>query len=526
VTLAVEWNEVRDFNARLGRPDDQLLSELRARGVTAIVLSPITLGELAKQRRVQPAGSAPTSEPLDASRLRVADAALAEQIYTQWSWRSVSSLRRRREGNGAVLERPEGFSFLKDADAGFDPVLLKNVQTAGLTPILRMAHDPWLSTANLSRWLDSLPGGFVQTGVLFNSDEVPGGRLMKPFWKRWLRSQGWVQFLPEFRPAQAAWQMAHALPSHAYRAHSIPAAELKDLRPDQQLARWSRALEERSCRLLLVRMAANDSQASFYAALDGVSGLLKRGGWQAAFPKPRLTWSAPGAPQTKARLLLAFGIVCLSPFVALWWARGKPWAFAWIVAGSLAGALIAAAIADTPLTRIQVLPFRGVKAAFLFSWLLAIPALYSWDELRARLSQVVLRRDLVIGAIACAVLGYLLLRSGNAPAAWKPSWEQSVRNFLETVLIARPRFKEFAVGFPALWIGCAFAALSRRQKTSWDGRPLIALGMIGPISMINTFCHLHSPLWLELLRSVNGVVIGVLLGWLGMAVIRRLREGS
>ncbi len=44
------------------------------------------------------------------------------------------------------------------------------------------------------------------------------------------------------------------------------------------------------------------------------------------------------------------------------------------------------------------------------------------------------------------------------------------------------------------------------------GRLLIGLGMIGPISMINTFCHLHSPLYLAYLRSFNGIVLGTMIG--------------
>jgi hypothetical protein len=527
VALAIEWNEVRDFNARLGQSDDQLLQDFRTRGVNAVVIAPVTLAELVKQRRVQAASPVFASDPLDVTRLRVDDAALARQLFAQWTWRAVSGLRLRAEGKTHILERSGGFAALKDTDVGFDPVFMQRVRTSGLTPILRLLNDPWLEDAHFFDWLNALPNNFVHMGVLFSSEELPGGRVKSRIWRSWISRQGWVQFLPEFRPAPAAAQMARALPSHAFRTHSIPAAEQKDLNPDQQRARWSRAVEERSCRLLLARMGLNDSRESFFAAISNLDDLLKRGHWQRVLPQPRNTWRSIGLLETQGRLLIAFGVVCITPFFALAFARRREWIFAWVVGLSLIGALIAAAIADTPYTRIQVMPFRGVKVAFLFSWLLAAVTLYPLHELRAQLSQVVRRRDVVIGAVAFAVFAYLLLRSGNAPAAWKPSWEQSLRNGLEALLVARPRFKEFAIGFPALWIGCWLAGLYRQRKSTWDGRALIAIGMIGPISMINTFCHLHSPLWLEVLRSFNGVAIGIFLGWLATLPMKAvIREGS
>jgi hypothetical protein len=36
--------------------------------------------------------------------------------------------------------------------------------------------------------------------------------------------------------------------------------------------------------------------------------------------------------------------------------------------------------------------------------------------------------------------------------------------------------------------------------------------------MINSFCHLHTPLWISGLRSVHGLWLGVVLGSLGLAL--------
>ena len=107
-----------------------------------------------------------------------------------------------------------------------------------------------------------------------------------------------------------------------------------------------------------------------------------------------------------------------------------------------------AAIADNPLTRVEVIPFKGTKAAFALAWLGSFLSLYSWNEIKSQLYPALRRIDVLAALAVLAVVGYVIVRMGNASAGWKVGWEQGVRDHLEDLLIARPRFKEFAVGFP------------------------------------------------------------------------------
>jgi hypothetical protein len=525
VALAVEWAEVREFTARLGQSDSELLEDLRQQGVSAVVVSPLTLADLISQGRAR-SGEPGQADPLMANRLQVSGRGLADQLEQQWTWRGVPGIRRLESGGRVQITRAQGnFLALRDSDAGFDPALVARITQAGMTPILRLSQDPWLAPEHVEDWLESLPAGSPHLGVLFNSDDLPGGTASAPLWRSWLLHRAALNFLPEFKPAASAALIARVVPANTFRAHSIPAAEQKDLKPAQQWARWHRAVNERACRLLLVRMGSSDSRQIFFSGIASLRARLVQEGWNIGFPLARLTWSLPNRLQRSAAPLIAFGVDCLTPALALRWGRDH-WP-AWrgvfwrIVIGSLVGGLLAAAIAGNAWTRIEVVPFRGVKWGFLIGWMLPLALLYDLSEVRWRLSQHLRRWDLVAGGLAVAVVGYLLVRSGNAPAAWKPGWEQSLRDALERFLIARPRTKEFALGFPLLWAGCQLYTLQLQQRISWDARPLIALGMIGPISMINTFCHLHSPLAIELLRSINGVLIGTALGVLLVALIRR-----
>ncbi|MDI6828546.1 MAG: DUF5693 family protein, partial [Armatimonadota bacterium] len=78
------------------------------------------------------------------------------------------------------------------------------------------------------------------------------------------------------------------------------------------------------------------------------------------------------------------------------------------------------------------------------------------------------------------------------------------------ILFVRPRTKEFLIGHPAMFLGIT-SLLSRRR--AW-GLPLIALGTLGQVSMLNTFCHIHTPLVLSAIRTLNGLVLGLALGWI------------
>jgi ABC-type nitrate/sulfonate/bicarbonate transport system permease component len=58
------------------------------------------------------------------------------------------------------------------------------------------------------------------------------------------------------------------------------------------------------------------------------------------------------------------------------------------------------------------------------------------------------------------------------------------------------------------------------------------LGMIGQVSLINTFYHLHTPLLISLQRAAGGLILGAALGVvliLGLKIIFGIvigREGS
>ena len=48
---------------------------------------------------------------------------------------------------------------------------------------------------------------------------------------------------------------------------------------------------------------------------------------------------------------------------------------------------------------------------------------------------------------------------------------------------------------------------------------MVMVGLIGQISLINTYAHLHTPLMVSILRTANGLWIGILIGVIAILLI-------
>jgi len=112
--------------------------------------------------------------------------------------------------------------------------------------------------------------------------------------------------------------------------------------------------------------------------------------------------------------------------------------------------------------------------------------------------------------LALAIIGFALLRTGNEPGIGVSGLEMKFRTILDKVMMVRPRTKEFLIGHPALFLGIGFLLKRRRE---W-GLCLVALGMLGQVSLLNTFCHIHTPLSMSLMRAANGLVLGLIIGYI------------
>ena len=112
---------------------------------------------------------------------------------------------------------------------------------------------------------------------------------------------------------------------------------------------------------------------------------------------------------------------------------------------------------------------------------------------------------MVILAGVAGILGlYYISRTGNNGNV--SSLEMSFRTFLENTVHVRPRNKEFLLAHPLFILG-AFLALKYRNAAF-----IMIIAVIGQLSMVDTFAHIHSPLLISLVRGLLGLGLGAVIG--------------
>ncbi len=207
--------------------------------------------------------------------------------------------------------------------------------------------------------------------------------------------------------------------------------------------------------------------------------------------------------------------------------------FAGLTLFSLIGGLhVVALLASLPFM-VKANQFAGIKLAHLlpvlivgFGYALDTVNATSFADARQRIRQrwmQITGHPVTVGLagtvlVALALLALVLLRTGNEPGVGVSDLEMRMRVLLERYLLARPRTKEFLVGHPALLLALAMSAAGIGRE-AWI--PLLLVGVLGQASVVNTLCHIHTPLALSLPRILLGWVLGAIIGTLAFVVMRQ-----
>lgn len=191
---------------------------------------------------------------------------------------------------------------------------------------------------------------------------------------------------------------------------------------------------------------------------------------------------------------------------------------------SLVGAFFVAAILADVRFLLEIEIYRGVKLTFIAPPVLVAVAYLTrfnlfdessrpdlqgvWGQVRKMLDYPVSVKLLLLFAMG-ALAGYIFIgRSGHTAGVTVPAIELKIRAFLEQVMYARPREKEFLIGHPAFLLS-VFALYHRWPKLLHFC--LVIGATIGQASMVQTFAHLRTPAFMSLYRGVDGLVLGAAL---------------
>ncbi|MCE5238902.1 DUF5693 family protein [bacterium] len=218
------------------------------------------------------------------------------------------------------------------------------------------------------------------------------------------------------------------------------------------------------------------------------------------------------------------------------------------------GGLLVAGMLSSSAYMMQIGQFRGVKLAQLLPLVLVLGVMVGrtygavgavtdrdlpgsgsvtpptgWAGLRSGLvnagEALVKYWHAIAVFVVLGLVAFMIMRSGNESAVEVSGLELKLRAVLDQILVVRPRTKEILFGFPALLLGLTLL-LRGRPRTAWVW---LTFGTIGLISLTNTFCHLHTPLSISLLRVINGIWVGLLVGivwlaakWVGERLLRAI----
>ena len=203
-----------------------------------------------------------------------------------------------------------------------------------------------------------------------------------------------------------------------------------------------------------------------------------------------------------------------SSWSQIWWGSTAIWLR--MTLWSLSGAILASSLLQETSFKLGLDTFRGVKLLTIgvpllavLAWLARRPASrrYDFKVLVTSLSTNI-RLYHLIGFAVLAVVGlFYAVRTGNTGGdvgGEALEAERFVRMVLDQTLGVRPRFKEFLIAHPAMLL---VPYLIRMGRIQWVWL-LILAGATGQAGLPDTFAHIHTPLWVSLVRTLMGAFLG------------------
>lgn len=121
-----------------------------------------------------------------------------------------------------------------------------------------------------------------------------------------------------------------------------------------------------------------------------------------------------------------------------------------------------------------------------------------------------------LGAIAAWIY---VGRSGHTAGVPVPAIEIKLRAFLEDTMYARPREKEFLIGHPAFMLALMAAY---REWPRMLHYLLVVAATIGQGSLVETFAHIRTPIFMSFVRGIDGLLLGAVLGILAVFAVQIL----
>ena len=200
------------------------------------------------------------------------------------------------------------------------------------------------------------------------------------------------------------------------------------------------------------------------------------------------------------------------------------WQLALAVLMSLVGGMYLAAILADSRFLLEIDIYRGVKLTFIMP-LVLMTVLYvkrydmlgvagcglkaAIGKINELLSKPITFKHVALFGVLGIILLYFVARSGHSAGVPVAAIEVKMRLFLEQLMYARPRQKEFMIGHPAFFLA-VYAAYHQAPRLIQYA--LTCGAVIGQASLVQTFCHMRTPVFMSTVRALDGYAMGVVIG--------------
>jgi len=507
----------------------------------------------------------------EATYLYIPKDTVRKRVYNQLKW--VVGEKNIKFIGKELLEVNEAEKELRELGLGIPEAQQNFFAKLGLAIIPRLKNDLRYNAQNIEKKIAEYSGTQL---IIFDGEDIVGYpdniSALAATLKNHEIKYGYVEIVKQYGD-QA---LKKAMDRQIIRVHSVPKDELKKLSREEAVKRFARAGKERKIRLIYLRpflppqvtedlvnynlgyfsevrqeleakgFILGQTETNYGAQLAGWQVVLMGAGVIIGLIFLANNFIALPLFRMYLILALAVGLLCLAevsgyqlllqkslawlaaitfPALAVisTFQRAKPaqkplrdaaFMLVNVVAETMVGVFLLSGLLTDYRFMLGIESFAGVKLALVLPIL--IVALYfilkaEEGSLKAKLRNFlnleIKMAVIILGLGGLAALGILVARSGNFVLP-VPQFEKLFRNLLETLFYIRPRTKEFLVGYPFLFLA-ALALLRGKKEWLWL---FATIGTIAPISILNSFSHLHTPISISMLRTVNGLALGLLAG--------------
>jgi O-antigen/teichoic acid export membrane protein len=455
-----------------------------------------------------------------------------------------------------LLFIPGSTSKIESAYLGYLNSTIEEIKQSGLTLVWRVPNLPKEESGYLYGQLFDLADQDSDR-ILFLGDEAAGFPDPGPIkeFAGQMNENGMSAYAIEFADQKGFFTLSNTIDMNVIRLHSLDLNRVSS--PEEGIDRAVRAVKERNIRSIFLRMETADTgeeslknTAQFIEKVESTMPGLFHAGKAEPFQKIDVpVWStlfaflaaisfialaaldifkrkslfylaliggaviSLGYAVLGKTLLvqgLALLVAVITPIYAILPIRDTKGlkniliTYLRAIVVSAIGILIMVALLNGNSYLVKVEAFRGVKLIYVipifFMFVYAI-----WTQIKGLLrTRVEYWHLAVIGIIGIVGL-YYISRTGNAGSV--SSIELTVRQWLEEAMYVRPRTKEFLIGFPLYVLALYVLPLYKRAGTY-----LLIPGVIGFLSIMNTFTHLHIPLYVSILRTFYSLALGLIIG--------------